>query len=654
MHLPWPFNEIWAYLESLWHDIWGEFNWLWGAIDSLMGGVQGAVHNWIRDWTGIRINDLWSWIRPHIDAARDTLNSWIQGAIDSAKWHLDALIANTRAGIDNVWSWVNDSARWVWDQVRPHVDSARDFLHDRLIDLQNFLDNTRNFLGTKADELWAEVVRLWEEYNTIVFEMDQAALERENSLTVTTNNIIQGGAEAVNLMTGFVQENLINPLETYLASIPRDIAAFFTDLLRGFWTTLQEWISGAMTWWGETAWPTIENALGGLRDWLMARLGDLGGRLLAAITQGSPATPEQAMGRVNDVLALGGIAVGSLGAMSAAAELMHPLKQIGMGRLAAMLWDATGYQSVIGPIMSTLVTANITTPLRYNVNRQFRPWLPDRGDLMMAMSRGRVDPDDWWGMMAYHGYGDNLRPFFENLAHTVPPIPDLGMMFAKKEIDAATFDRWMGLHGIGPEYTEVYHRHIWMDPRLSEMVRIAQFYRPPATPDPEASAWLQRAGITPDDPADWWWWYKTAKAGYERVDIPILVAVAKIAVARREQTLYFDAARRLRRDGYISQERLLALVEDGWRPRPPIDFRADATDLDLEYDVKAEVSSTVLIAYTRRAISEAECLGFLTDLGMDLPRARLSILRSKLGLLPRGRLALAAEVDDGLTWGDSD
>lgn len=650
--LPWPFNEIASWIGGWWDRLWEQIDWVWNEISNRLWGLWNAVHDWIRDWVWNGISQLWGWVQGGLDWVRSNLEGWVRWAADR---------------VGDVWGWLQTIGRWIIDSVLNPIwggiQALWGWFRDRLGDLGGAIGNLFGWIGDRLGDLGATIGAILGRAGEILGAMAQGFWEAslradetdrkvEESKLATTMTIIGSGGKGLNLIEDFIQERLINPLETYLAKIPGDIAAFFTGLLTNFWTTLQSWVAAGLEWFGNTAWPTIGNALGGLRDFVEEQADNFASLLLGAVTGGSPATPDVALGRARNIFSIGGTAVAGLAAMSVATELMHPLKQLGLGRISALIWDATGYSSITGAIMGILVGANIGTPLRYWANREFRPFLPSEGVLQVLYSRKFIDQGTWWEFMRYHGYDDSLMPMFEEAAWKLPPLPDVEMMYAKKEISEAEFDKFFDRQGIRAEYRDVYHRYIWLDPRLTELVRIAQFYRPPVTPDPRAVEWLNRAGIEPADWADWWFTYKIAKAGYEVIDIPILVGVAKIAVARREQTLYFDAIRRLRRDGFISTERTISLVEEGWTPKPPVEFRRVATELDVEYETKDDVAGAVVSAYTAGVISEADVIAWLTELGMETGRVQLRILRAKLGLIARPRLVPAAGAEEPISFGD--
>ena len=451
---------------------------------------------------------------------------------------------------------------------------------------------------------------------------------------------------------GFIQNELIDPLGDWTKAILDTVAepgkrvwGWLSERLHSIWERVSEW-------WDESLEPKLQKVadwfkrLGeGIRDALLGPLDDI-------LTTHSPVSIEDSFHLGKRVLLAGVAGVLGTGAVFTGLELAHPLKNMGLGKLAEIYFGAMNYQAITGCYILPLTYAAIRNPVQMYFNRMFRTGRPSPGDAMDLLKHALITKDDFDEVVSYSGYPQGWVDALASLSKQYPAIPDLAMMYAKKEITDEQFTRYMRWWGYDDEMLEIYRRYLWMDPRLTELIRIAQLYRPPTTPDPRALAWLQRAGIPLPDPDAWWFTYKIAKAGYEPIDIPILTEVAKLGIVRREQTLYFEAARRLYRDGLIDSTRVRELTADAWVSLPPVDYRLKAVNLDVEYANKAAIVQIVLRSYTRGLLDESDAIGLLGDLGMDGTRVRLNLLREKLGLLPTVRLAPPAEQEELALGGD--
>lgn len=443
----------------------------------------------------------------------------------------------------------------------------------------------------------------------------------------------------------FIQHDLIDPLGDWTKSILDAVAepgkrvwGWFSERLQSIWERITEW-------WGSSLKPKLQ----GVIDWFK----DLGGEIKDALlgplddilTAHSPVSIEDSFHLGKRVLLAGVAGVVGTGAMFTALELAHPLKQMGLGKLAEIYFGAMNYQAITGAYIMPLTYAAIRNPVQMYFNRMFRTGRPSPGDSFNLRKQNLITKDDFDEVLSYSGYPQGWIDALAKLAKTYPALPDLEMMYAKKETTPEQFERWMRWWGYDDEMLEVYKRYLWMDPRLTELIRIAQLYRPPTHPEPQAVEWLRRAGIPLTDPDAWWFTYKIAKAGYEPIDIPILTEVAKLGVVRREQTLFFSSAQRLFRDGYITEAKVKELTATAWVAKPPIEYRLMAVELDRDYALKEETVGLLLAAFIRGILDESEAIGLMADLGMDVVRIALRIMRAKLGLIAPVRIEVPREEE---------
>lgn len=444
----------------------------------------------------------------------------------------------------------------------------------------------------------------------------------------------------------FIQDELIDPMIDWLKDIVKAMSEpgkrawdWISEKAHAFWELITEW-------WNESLEPKLASVVEWFKGLLKKGKDAIFKPIEDAMATHSPLSIEDGYKLGQKVLIAGVAGVVGTAAMFTALELAHPLKQMGLGKLAEIYFGAINYQVITGAYIMPLTYAAIRNPVQMYFNRMFRTGRPSPGDAMSLRTQALISKDDFDEVLSYSGYPQGWIDALERLAKRYPAMPDLEMMYAKKEVTDEQFTRFMRWWGFDDEMLEIYRRYLWMDPRLTELIRIAQLYRPPTTPDPRAMAWLARAGIPVPDPDAWWFTYKIAKAGYEPIDIPILTEVAKLGVVRREQTLYFEAARRQYRDGLIDKARVRELTDDAWKALPPVDYRLKAVELDKDYYDKATVIQCVMSAYRRGLLEESDTIGLLADLGMDATRVRLTLLREKLGLLPTVRLAPPAEQEE--------
>lgn len=292
------------------------------------------------------------------------------------------------------------------------------------------------------------------------------------------------------------------------------------------------------------------------------------------------------------------------------AESNFITKNLGLGQVAGFLADLAGFSRLAYATLGTVEQASLVAPMRYLAQREFRPMIPG--------------------------------------------VPELGEMYAKKEIGLTARDGHPGLtealalQGLPQEWIDVYAEHLWRDPRLGEIIRIGQFFSPALVPGlrtapSDIAAWMRRAGI-PDNvigSPEWYYWWRAAKGGYAPGDVQIIAETAKRATCRREQTLYLDAVTRLARDGFISLDQAKQDILHAWAMDDPITARLDAIAKQRQARDLSDARSVAVLGMAKGLVTRDEARGLLTGMGMDATRAELEVLKGVLGMIPGMRLVIS-------------
>ena len=544
---------VWTWLnpmiESFKSAIWGHFDWLWQAFINTLAGVQAVILAAIPDvWAPVEY-----WVR------------WVLG-------ELGKVLSPIGAAIEAGFAWLQQRIADIGTGVG--------------VTIQEWVKAITNGLSASFDWVTVEVGRM---FGTLGSTIEQ------HFATAAKEEAIHFDAQYTHTdeVAGFLGINILGGVG---------------DIVSGVWEDMAQWLTSIPELWMTFLRRTpVEHAavgLGWAAEWVVDVSQAFYDTLLSWAQNLGLVTPDNAPTVAGKLVTVAAVTVGGLAAMTLGGELMHPLKELGFGHVAAMIGDVVNYRLISAGIVAALVGAAISTPMRYYANNLLRPW--------------------------------------------IPMLPDLELMYAKKEIPFDAGEGGLGLkqalgyHGFSDDWINVFKEHLWNDPRLTEVIRIGQFFSPELVeglrlPDAETAAWMRRANLNEDyiNSSDWYFAWRAAKAGYDPRDVPILVETAKRATARREQTLFLDAATRLRRDGYITAERLLELVDKAWKMANPIDARMDATGLQVEAHVKSATTSMVLAAMTHGLLSRQEARDQLTGLGMDPARAELRIVSATVGLLPR-------------------
>lgn len=287
----------------------------------------------------------------------------------------------------------------------------------------------------------------------------------------------------------------------------------------------------------------------------------------------APITPEKAPG-IGVHLLMQAVLLGS-GAhlLSVTAEAAAPLKHMGLGYLSAFMADMAGFSKIAAAYQGMMIQWGLQQPMRYWALDKFRPMLPDPR-LLMEMS-------------------------------------------LKREISDDQFDQGMGHAGYSPEWIETFHRYKWRDPRLFEVLWIADVTRPPPTPPPEAIEWLTRAGMEEWIGPDWWYAIKFAKGGYDPIDLPVLAKVTKRRTIATARTRRLFSTRQLYREGYVDPD----FIYDQFRlldePAESADHWVEAEKLERQYHLLQDQKGIYLDQFAKDVIDQDDLRVALSTMIVD-------------------------------------
>lgn len=199
---------------------------------------------------------------------------------------------------------------------------------------------------------------------------------------------------------------------------------------------------------------------------------------------------ERAKTAVKEVIRLSAGLGGVIGLQGYIMEHFHPTKHTAASRALNMIIEMLGFRRLrdayLGPLRENL----IELPLQYKWNSLIQAKLPTEGEIT-GLAR-------------------------------------------KYEITAKQYEDAMKKQGIGTFWIEKLLQGFWADPRLFEIIRLMEVERPPTTVDPKGAKWLKQAGLDKYIGPDWWLAMKFGKAGYDEIDIPVLISAVKARNVQRE------------------------------------------------------------------------------------------------------------------------
>jgi hypothetical protein len=403
-------------------------------------------------WEG-RIKEMHGWTDV-LGQLRDwfvnNILSPIVGWFDQVRRWISDVVTNIMKALDPIWEALRDAissvAKAVWDFFAQGVNW--------IVDGIKSVGNTfLNAIGGVASSVWSYISQ---GFNWVVDAIWKAVSPIGgailNALSPVVNSIVSFGSGIV---------NAIVKIPEMVSKIPD----FFRDVLR--------WV------WDQVLVPFGKAIEGGIKA-LMNTLGNISNAvvwgLLSAVGAHSPMTPEEAFNNIRPVLAIGGSMLGTLGLAYVVGELAHPLKEMGLGHLAAMIWRASNYDIVTGAIIGAFATASFGTPLRYFFNSMFQPYVPEESDAIRMSFRGVIDDATYFQVMRYRGYSEDWARKLLEVSKSIPGVQDM-VTFAVREAFTISplpsapesFANAVKLHGLDRKWADMYWWSHWKLPAFDQL-----------------------------------------------------------------------------------------------------------------------------------------------------------------------------------------
>ncbi|MCD6371543.1 MAG: hypothetical protein J7L39_02385 [Candidatus Aenigmarchaeota archaeon] len=245
----------------------------------------------------------------------------------------------------------------------------------------------------------------------------------------------------------------------------KQLKFIFVDIIGVGLRKLWEMIVYSFKWWGERftlmgkaiwdflihkvphflmlIWETIKQGLHHCWIWLKAKFEDIGrniyDRIQKFLHSMRPLTPEKApqVGLMLFLMAMGA----GMGAhiLSSAVEAAYPTKYIGLQYIPALLADLGSFSRIAGATSGVLASIALGKPMKYAIQKYFRPIIPDEKLLMTMAVKPDIPLSQFAEMMKYHGYSDYWINRIIATMYREPRYFELAMM---AEDEAAT-EEWL-------------------------------------------------------------------------------------------------------------------------------------------------------------------------------------------------------------------
>lgn len=410
------------------------------AITKFVGNVKADIEDWITSQISNITGTLagwWSSVLDAVGAARDlagqaytAVSSWTSNAYHT-------VVSAVSSGVSVVKGWIDAGTTAVRGWISTTVGQVQGWI-------SSSWSAASSWIGSHFD---AGVRGLTSWFTSAWTDLRGAIGTIVGSVSSTVTAITSQLASGFSWLSTYLQDNVVKPLATITSTIAGAVA-HPGELVTKIFDAVAEWLNVDVpghsprwtaifddighwfaTWfyqfpkWFFGDFPErVAYGLSQSWNWFTDAMQPIVNSFMDALTGFTqhlgPITPETAHVHYNSMLKVGATAVFGLVGMTVAGELLHPLKNLGLGRVASMIFDVTEYRLITGAFIGALAAAAIGMPMRYYYQKMFRPWLPASAEAFRMRSREYITAQQYSDLLAYYGIPDEWHPSLDKLTET--------------------------------------------------------------------------------------------------------------------------------------------------------------------------------------------------------------------------------------------
>jgi hypothetical protein len=149
-----------------------------------------------------------------------------------------------------------------------------------------------------------------------------------------------------------------------------------------------------------------EHVAGPLLNFIGGLIKKFAHSILVEVFGGEKTLTPTMMNTIESVMAVGGTIMTGLTTATVVGELAHPLKNLGLGRLANLGMEVVGWSEMVKNITDPLSKAKFGVPMMYEANYIFRPRIVNEMALKFQYFEGVITKEEFYREMGMHGYSD--------------------------------------------------------------------------------------------------------------------------------------------------------------------------------------------------------------------------------------------------------
>jgi len=471
------FGDFAGTVAGAFRDIWDQFwPYLWDEYSEAVWTATTWTENIPEPWRGaMRVLAIWpAFLYVETKKLLDQLVPTIWAAIPD--W--------LKSGIADVASWVKGAGADIYRWVEDLPDKLTSLGEDVKTHLTGVVKSGVNdVLGGVADWIGKFIEKLAEGFGKLG-DVIGGVIDGIESLGSGLAHSIGSTFEHY---TNFLSEQL-EKVFNWLLNLGKHVVGGAKDILGSTW----EAVTGAVEWLVEK----IHDGIKAIVDFLKPTKIDIKG-------------PDDAWMHVLKVIGKVMVMAVPFAVAIIAGELIHPLKSLGFGHAAALLWEASNFSVIGEDLIKTITYALMTLPLRYSLFYWSTPRIPEEEMIFPLIERGVLDKDTFIDVFKKMGYSEYWGNLYWDTHWEEPSVWDLTKMLWRGLIDEEEFKKWLKYIGYEPSLWDKFLALTQQIPPASDLIEFVVKEAFPLEQLPEAPAeftkYMKMQGYDEKWARAYWW-----------------------------------------------------------------------------------------------------------------------------------------------------
>lgn len=415
-------GQVWSFVQTIYANVATWLGTAWTTVSSAVSSGIGIVQSWVESV----YSRLSSWITSQVSL----VSSWITTGI-AGLW------ANIQAGFSQLLSNIGSTlAAWgqnIFQSVAAITGSLSSFLSQITSQMSSSFTWLTSWMSVN---IVAPLGTWWDQFQGKILDFPSWIGRLFDAVSAWVTRDVPGSSPwyegflnrfweitgEVLTMGFWTPGKGLGPLGTWFKTWLFDFPKYmFGDIPE----RTAYGLAASWDWFSKGMQPVVETFMGALADFTQHM---------------GPFSPSMAAKNYSSILSVGATAAMGLVGMTIAGELLHPLKNLGLGNVAAMVFDLTNYKMLTGAFVTALATAAIALPMRYYYFELFRPNLPDLGRTLDFYASDDIDRAQFNQLMKYHGYPDSWLDTFADNSYEPPTLNSLSSLVTSGSYDRDLFE----------------------------------------------------------------------------------------------------------------------------------------------------------------------------------------------------------------------